>query len=173
MTFALAPNLARLNSDPRQEIRLQAWPYVQEIANQYLPFGSGLGSFDQVYRNAEPLELVSPDFLVHAHNEYLELWLEAGWAGAAILVLALAWLVWVSIKAWRAPIGAVFDLQRAASVAVALALAHSFVDYALRTLTMAVFFAFCCGILAWVPPTVAAHQRRSATVRTEGPLDAT
>ena len=173
LAFALVPNLARLSADPGQEVRLQAWPYIQNLATQYLPFGSGIGSFDRVYRNAEPLELVTPTFLNHAHNDYLQLWLEAGWAGAAVLTLVVAWLVWVSFKAWRAPIGAMFDLQRAASVAVALALAHSFVDYPLRTLTMAVFFAFCCGILAWVPPTVAAHQRRSANLRTDVPLDAT
>jgi hypothetical protein len=38
-------------------------------------------------------------------------------------------------------------LQRAASIAVGAVLLHSFVDYPLRTETIAIVFAFCCGLL--------------------------
>ena len=164
LTLALAPNLSRFSEDPGQETRLRSWPHVEQAAAAHLPFGAGIGAFDRVYRAAEPLELVTPTYLNHAHNDYLELWLEAGWPGAAILAAVLAWLAWMSARAWRRPAGGAADLQRAASVAVGVMVLHSLVDYPLRTLSMAVLFAFCCGMLCW--PSAASRsqglKRRSA-----------
>ena len=152
LALALAPNLSRFSEDPGQETRLRSWPHVEQAATEHLPFGAGIGAFDRVYRAAEPVELITPTYLNHAHNDYLELWLEAGWAGAAVLVAVLGWLAWMSAKAWRRPPGGGADLQRAASIAVGLVVLHSFVDYPLRTLSMAVLFAFCCSVLCWPSP---------------------
>ena len=40
-------------------------------------------------------------------------------------------------------------LAQASSAAIFLLMAQSVVDYPLRTETLAVLFAFCCGGLAW------------------------
>lgn len=127
--------------------RLETWPVVAETAGGYQPLGSGLGSFDAVYRAHEPLEFVDPTFLNHAHNEYLETWLEAGWPGALLVGAFLVWFARRTVRAWRAGENADAGLQRAASVAVLVVVLHSFVDYPLRTETIAVMFAICCAIL--------------------------
>lgn len=161
LALALAPNLSRFSEDPGQETRLRSWPYVEQAATAHLPFGAGIGSFDRVYRSAEPLDLITPTYLNHAHNDYLEIWLEAGWAGAAILAAVLAWLAWMSYRAWRRPSGGGGDLQRAASIAGILVVMHSFVDYPLRTLAMAVLFAFCCAVLTDASGEAAGHTSRT------------
>lgn len=147
VVFALAPLLARFDTSSAREGRFENWPTVAEAANTYLPVGSGLGSFDAVYRSVEPLERLDATFFNQAHNEYLELWLETGWFGAALIVGFVIWYARRAWTAWRAPPGLERDLQRASSVAIGVILAHSMVDYPLRTVTLTVVLAMCCALL--------------------------
>ena len=143
LLFALTPLLDRFVGQTTGEFRLEAWPYVLKAAQQNLPFGAGLGSFDRVFRAVEPLRLVAPAYFNHAHNDYLELWLETGWMGATLIVVFLVWLAAATWRAWRGSDA----LARGASIAVLVLLAHSLVDYPLRTETLACLFAFCCAAL--------------------------
>lgn len=161
--FALPPILERFDDQSVREERFEAWPIVAGAADAYLPLGSGIGSFDAVYRSVEPLEQLEPLFYNHAHNEYLETWLEAGWPGAALI---LAFLVWYARRIWGVWLSGASrerDMQRAASIAVLAMIVHSAVDYPLRTATLAVLFALCAAILerAVLPPETP-PQRRSA-----------
>ncbi len=145
--FAIGPILARFDTSGAPEGRFENWPTVAEAANTYLPLGSGLGSFDAVYRSVEPLERLDATYFNQAHNEYLESWLETGWIGAGILALFLVWYGRRTLRAWAAPPGSERDLQRAASIAVGVVLLHSFADYPIRTLTISTMFALYCGYL--------------------------
>lgn len=77
-------------SEDNAELRILALPWVLQLVRDFMPFGSGLGSFEFVFRILEPDALVSPVYLNHAHNDYLELASDAGLAGIALL-LALAY----------------------------------------------------------------------------------
>lgn len=145
--LALPPILARFDTEGAPEARFERWPLVAETAQTYLPLGSGLGSFDAVYRSVEPLEELDSTYFNQAHNEYLEIWLEAGWVGIVGILAFLVWYFRRSWTAWKAPPSREGDLQRAASIAIAVLLLHSVGDYPLRTATMAVMFALCCGLL--------------------------
>lgn len=145
--LALPPILARFDTEGAPEGRFERWPLVAETAQTYLPLGSGIGSFDPVYRSVEPLEELDGSFFNQAHNEYLETWLEAGWLGAGLI---LAFLIWYARRcwcAWKAPPSRERDLQRAASIGIGVVLLHSIGDYPLRTAALAVVFALCCGLL--------------------------
>lgn len=145
--LALPPILARFDVQSAPEGRFEGWPIVAEASQSWLPLGSGVGSFDAVFRSVEPVEQLDPTFFNHAHNEYLETWLEAGWPGA---ILILAFLVWYGRRlwsAWKAGPSRERDLQRAASIGLLVMLVHSAVDYPLRTATLAVLFALCAAIL--------------------------
>lgn len=161
--FALPPIIARFSDAAVREERFEAWPIVASAADAYLPLGSGIGSFDAVYRSVEPLEQLEPLFYNHAHNEYLETWLEAGWLGAALILVFLIWYgrrLWL---VWRSGPSRERDLQRAASIAILVMIVHSTVDYPLRTATLAVLFALCAAILErGVLPPEPRPQRRSA-----------
>lgn len=145
--LALPPILARFDVQSAPEGRFEGWPIVAEASQTYLPLGSGIGSFDAVFRSVEPLEQLDPTFFNHAHNEYLETWLEAGWLGAALIIAFLIWYGRRLWAAWKAGPSRERDLQRAASIALLAMLVHSGVDYPLRTATLAVLFALCAAIL--------------------------
>lgn len=145
--FALAPIMDRFDPNSPAEGRFENWPYVAEAAQTYLPVGSGLGSFDAVYRSVEPLDRLDPTYFNQAHNDYLEIWLETGWIGMALVLVFLVWWGRRSWACWRAPPSRESDLQRAASIAILMVLLHSIVDYPLRTETIAVLFALFAAIL--------------------------
>lgn len=145
--FAAGPILERFGTGGPPEGRFENWPTVAEAANIYLPVGSGIGSFDAVYRSVEPLERLDTTFFNQAHNEYLESWLEAGWLGASLLVLFLIWYCRRTWLAWSGSSGTDRDLQRAASISLGVILLHSAADYPLRTLTISTLFALYCGYL--------------------------
>jgi hypothetical protein len=135
--FALSPILSRFGPDTGPEFRYRAWPLIWREAGLHLPFGSGVGSFDRVYRAIEPLSFVGPKFFNHAHNDYLELWLETGWMGAAALAGTGAWFVARAVRAWSSHGD---SLTRAAGVGVLALAAMSWVDYPLRTEAIATLF---------------------------------
>ncbi|HYG28018.1 MAG TPA: O-antigen ligase family protein [Caulobacteraceae bacterium] len=166
--FAAAPLLARFDPGGAPEGRFENWPIVAEAAEAHLPLGSGLGSFDAVYRSVEPLERLDPTYFNQAHNDYLETWLEAGWIGAALIIAFLVWFGRRSWTAWRAGVSTQRDLQRAATIAIGAVLLHSAVDYPLRTAALATVFALCCGLLELAvraDAELSAERRRSRRAR--------
>jgi len=145
--LALPPILARFDTQANAETRFDRWPLVAEVAQTYLPLGSGIGSFDGIYRSVEPLEQLDRTFFNQAHNDYLEVWLETGWTGIALIIAFLVWYGRRCWTAWRAEASQHSDLQRAASIGIGVILLHSAVDYPLRTITISVLLALCCGLL--------------------------
>jgi O-antigen ligase len=115
-------------------------------AGDFMPFGSGLGSFGSVYPLYENPEQVTTTVVVHAHNDYAEVALELGIAGVVLMVLFLAWWIAGVWRAWRTVEPRPF--ARAASVASAAVLVHSLVDFPLRTAAIACCFGMCLALLA-------------------------
>lgn len=150
--FALAPVMERFDSNGQAEGRFENWPTVLEAAETYLPVGSGFGSFDAVYRSFEPLERLDATFFNQAHNEYLEVWLEAGIPGVLLIVAFMVWWARRTWTCWRSTPSTDTDLQRAASLAILFVLLHSAADYPMRTETIAVLFALCAAILERTNP---------------------
>lgn len=149
--LAVNPVVERFDQTVEAEGRFERWPVIASAAEEYLPLGSGIGSFDTVYRSVEPLAQLGPRFFNQAHNEYLEAWLEAGWLSLALLAAFLVWFGSRVLAAWRSGISEDGDLQRAASIGIGVVLLHSIADYPLRTEAIAVIFALCCGLLALAP----------------------
>lgn len=148
LVFALGPILDRFGGG-YVEPRFQDWPLVVKAATDFLPLGSGLGSFETVYGSVEPLAAVGPSYFNHAHNDYLELWLETGVVGPALLLVFAGWLAMRMAAVWTGkPAAGDRDLTAGASLLVLLLLLHSAVDYPLRTESLAVLFAFACAALA-------------------------
>jgi O-antigen ligase len=109
----------------------------------FMPFGSGLGTFAKVYPLYESPDSVTSEFVVHAHNDYAEVALELGIPGVLLVIAFLGWWLTLVRRAWDQ--GDAY--ARAASVASAAILCHSLVDFPLRTAAMAAVFATCMGLL--------------------------
>lgn len=160
-TFALPPLLERFDQDMSEEGRFNEWPTVLEAVQTYAPVGSGLGSFDAVHRSVEPLERLNPTYFNQAHNDYLEIWLEAGWPGLALIAIFLAWFsnrIWRVLRAGPASGG---DLRLASATGVFAILAGSAVDYPLRTEAIVVVFALLCAILESSTASVRRERSRA------------
>lgn len=111
----------------------------------YMPFGSGLGTFPKVYRLYESPDSVTSVYVVHAHNDYAEAVLELGVPGAILILSFLAWWANAFWRAWNGGDGNSY--ARAGSIASAAILFHSLVDFPLRTAAIAVTFAMCLGLM--------------------------
>jgi O-antigen ligase len=112
----------------------------------FMPFGSGLGSFQSVYPLYERPEQVTLTYVVHAHNDYAELILELGAAGILLILLFFAWWAVAVWRVWRSAEAGPF--ARAAAIASAAVLVHSLVDFPLRTEAIAASFGMCLALLA-------------------------
>ena len=66
-----------------------------------MPFGSGLGSFRQVYRLYESPDRVGPEYVIHAHNDYAEVTLELVLAGVFLIPAFIIWWAIATKAAWR------------------------------------------------------------------------
>ena len=131
-------------------------------ARDFMPFGSGLGSFQSVYPLYERPLQVTTEYVVHAHNDYAEIALELGVPGILLMLLFLAWWVAAVWRAWRS--SEVRPFARAASIASAAVLVHSLVDFPLRTATISACFGMCLALLAdstSAPPKEEKQLRRS------------
>jgi O-antigen ligase len=112
----------------------------------FAPLGSGLGSFRSVYDLYEDPAAVTNTYVVHAHDDYVELALETGLPGIILMLLFLAWWAVAVRGVWRSAEAGPF--ARAASIASAAILAHSLVDFPLRTAAISASFGMCLALLA-------------------------
>lgn len=151
----------RFEDRSESDLRLDVLPSVLSLAENYAPLGSGIGSFDPAYRVIEPVETMDTPYLNHAHNEYAETWVEAGVAGAIVIVAFLVWILIAAVRIWMSPEGSSGGYARAATLMVLLFAIHSLVDYPLRTLALAALFAFACALVAAPTPLARALPTRS------------
>jgi len=131
-----------------------------EIIKDSFPLGAGRGTFSTVYRRYEDPSRVTGQFANHAHNDYVEAVLELGAAGLLLILAFLFWWARRSYLVWTRDFEGV-ALARAGSVMIGIVLAHSIVDYPIRTAAIAAIFAMGCALM--VPP----RPRRSSAERTE------
>lgn len=121
------------------------WPMLDLLAT-YFPFGTGFGSFPQIFKVFEPFSNLGPSYFNHAHNDVLELLIEGGLGGGLLLGCGVAWWVRQTLRAWQGPDGSDSGaLARAGSSVTLIFGLASLTDYPLRTPICSVVFllAFC------------------------------
>ncbi|HEX4854371.1 O-antigen ligase family protein [Arenimonas sp.] len=135
--FALFGILQRFQKDPMEDARFQYAALTVQAAADHAPLGTGLGGFRRAF---EAYDLDSPlsVYINHAHNEYVELWLDGQWLALALSVVLLATVLVAAWRAWRRREASAREqlLARASLVALAMLAMHSIGDYPLRTTAM-------------------------------------
>ena len=114
-------------------------------ARAFMPFGSGFGSFDSVFRRFEPNSLLSTIYMNQAHNEPLQLAIEGGLAALVLLAGFAVWWAWTAVRLLGR---GVRPLSVAWVAATAILMASSLVDYPLRTPLLGALFAVACVEMA-------------------------
>lgn len=158
---ALATSSASTGREAATSIqtRQEMFSTTAKAIRDFMPLGSGIGSFRSVYQLYEDPASVTNIYVIHAHNDYLELALETGLPGVLLIIVFLAWWVRGTWHVWRYSDAGPY--ARAASIASAAILVHSLVDFPLRTAAIAAVFAACLALLA---------ERRAPAVRVSGDL---
>jgi O-antigen ligase len=164
--FSLLRVMDRLGDDPLKDSRITFARLTFKAAAAHMPFGTGMGTFVPVYAMFEkPEDAQAEKYVNRAHDDFLEVWLEAGVVGIAMIGTFVIWWGLRSVKLWRRspPPGAReidVSLARAATVVVGLLMAHSVIDYPLRTDAMMMILAFACALLV-APPVGARDELRT------------
>jgi O-antigen ligase len=142
LTFSRAESVQRLFAiDPVEDARIRLLAPLLAMIRDFLPFGTGFGSFDPVYRGFEPFANLAVTFMNQAHDDYLQLLLEGGLPGFALLLAFLGWWGWTTVQLWRRQGGESAVLGRLGSILILLIVLASFVDYPVRTPLMMVIAA--------------------------------
>lgn len=145
--FARAEAVMRLfASSTIHDPRLDNWAVSRILLMKYLPFGSGSGSFVEVYQIIEPGAQISPTYRNHAHNDILEIGITFGAVGLGLVLAGVVAYLRRTVPLW---IGTrlhdrATTVARMASIALAMMVMASLTDYPLRTPIMMSVFALCC-----------------------------
>ncbi|WP_164843974.1 O-antigen ligase family protein [Croceicoccus ponticola] len=137
-------SLERLDS--LESIRTDIWADAWAAALAYWPAGGGMGGFISLFMPFERLEVLDGLRTNRAHNDYLELLIEAGAPGMVLLAMAIAVIGWLAWRALRAGGHASRQITFALGT-IGVVAAHSLVDYPLRSMSIACLFAMAVAML--------------------------
>ena len=84
-----------------EDSRPDIWEDTLVGVERYWPMGSGMGTFDEVFQVEESLEALVAKKAARAHNEYLEILLEAGIFGIALVAAWLLYLAYAVVRGLR------------------------------------------------------------------------
>lgn len=136
-----------IHLEGKDDMRSRALPTVMSMIATYMPFGSGYGGFDPVFRIHEPFGLLKITYFNQAHNDYLGIAVDGGIVGIASLCAGMIWWLVSSIRVWRMKGDDGVLMARLGSAIVFLVLVASLTDYPARTPTiMAVLVMAACWL---------------------------
>lgn len=135
-----------LRHDMAEEVRLSLAAATLSMGNELAPWGSGTGSFVPWFEQHAPMMFVQREYFNHAHNEYAQWWLESGVMAVFALAASLLVLFKCFPRRWQ-------NSEAGTAVAIAawvgclLLLAHSMVDYPLRTPALMTVAGLLAGLV--------------------------
>ena len=145
VSIGLIPILNRfVAQDPLEDGRWEIFNNTIEGIRTFFPFGSGPGTFPDVYRAFQPIEQMR--FVNNAHNDYLELLFEMGAAATFLITAFILLYIYGWVKLWGKAWNQLHFIQNAAGVGIFILLLHSLTDFNLHTPANMIAFAFLCGL---------------------------
>jgi len=130
-----------------QDYRLGLWRDSWAAMLAYWPWGSGIGTFVPAFLPHESLAMLDPTLPNRAHNDYLELAIEAGLPGMLVLAAIAALILRLAVGCWKNAehprAMTIFGLQSFILIAL-----HACVDYPLRNMAVASLAGIALGMLA-------------------------
>ncbi len=145
------------SDDLLRENRPLYWSNVVRIIGDFPLFGTGLGTFADVYPAYE--KTGGPEMaLVHAHNEYLEFFSELGLVGSFFLFGLVGYLIFISYRTWKARRNPeVKGLALGGLVSLAGAALHAFTDFNLHIPANILLFTVVLAMTAAVSYQARTH----------------
>ena len=153
----------RFAIDEGAQERVDLLPQFARVIHDFFPIGSGLGSFEPVFKSYEQAQTLSFGYWNQAHQDYAQVAIEAGLVGIALIAVFFIWYAVRVVGIWRNgdPSSRVRRQQATAALFMALVMLHSAGDYPIRTGAIAAIFAFLAACLTAPQEGSAARERRS------------
>jgi O-antigen ligase len=145
--FSRAESIDRLfDRSAAEDTRSGYWQLGIAMVWKYFPFGSGFGSFVEVFQIDEPSRLLKPTYVNHMHNDWLEIVLTGGVPAALLLIGAIATYIVGATRLWRNKEldSRAVKIARLAAVLIVMLAMASITDYPLRTPSLMALFAVLC-----------------------------
>jgi O-antigen ligase len=145
-----AESVARLmQGDEVAELRVLTLRPILGMIADFLPLGSGVGTFVEAFQRDEPTFMLQPTYFNHAHNDFLEVSLTGGLPALVLIVAGLGWALIAGARAWQAgEADGASRFARLGAVIIAILAAASIVDYPLRTPALSSLLAIAAVWLA-------------------------
>jgi O-antigen ligase len=137
--FSRAEAIERLFADESDMYgRGDFWVVSIDLFLRNLPWGSGAGSFAEMYQVAEPSRMLGSAFLNRAHNDWIETALTFGLPGLLIMTTGMVLYLLQTFRIWHKMDGKRQSviLARLSSIMIAMMALASVSDYPLRTPAM-------------------------------------
>ncbi|MFH1259651.1 MAG: O-antigen ligase family protein [Elusimicrobiota bacterium] len=125
--------------------RLSVWQDTVQLAKDHFLGGAGLGTYGYIFPRYKTLteQLV----FTHAHNEYLQLWAEAGIAGLAVVLAGLVyWFLKIFFFIFKSGDRYRSVIACGCFAGTAAILLQSFVDFSLRIPANGFLFSVIAGL---------------------------
>ena len=144
-SIGLIPVLNRFVSrNPVEDERFRIFEHTLEGIKAFFPFGSGPGTFPDVYRAFQPIEQLR--FINNAHNDYLELMFEMGVFGLLIIIgfLLIYIIGWFKLRGqtWSR----MHFIKVSSGIGIFLFLLHLMSEFLLHEPMNTMVFALLVGI---------------------------
>lgn len=150
ISFGRAASVDRLldTSGYQGELRFAFWPIILHEVWNFFPLGSGLGTFDSVFRMYEPDWALKSSFFNHAHSDPLEWVLTTGLVGVLLLAGFVVWFVYAVHDVFARDRGSDQQvLAQSAIVGIVIMTLASLPDYPLRTSALSAVFAALLALI--------------------------
>lgn len=153
-----------LAGDSGETARLTLWEPVFALVGKYFPVGSGIGSFVEAYQLDESFRALSPEYLNHAHNDWLEIAMTGGLPAILLAVLALAAWFWQGRRLIGGATGSRRGLlhARLGAILILILALGSIADYPLRVPSLAVLFVIAA---VWMADAFTEGQRPTTQMK--------
>ncbi|MDQ1159436.1 O-antigen ligase [Sphingomonas sp. SORGH_AS 950] len=140
-----------IENNAADDLRITYSSFILKLANQYLPFGSGFGSFDTIFRQAEPDRYLKPTYFNHAHNEYIEILMNGGIVAIFLVVVGVIYWGVTGYRTFFSKSEKGFSIWQARTgwAIILIFLLESVVDYPLRTPLLAFVFAMAAAWMSY------------------------
>jgi O-antigen ligase len=153
LVTGLTPMLEPLQTDALSIAWSGRWNIARvamQAGDLFFPWGSGLGTFNDVFARFQTPEL--PGYIEHAHNDYVEAYVELGLPGLIVMGLLLfAFLRRALALLRRPPVDTLSHLQYGAGLGVFALLLHGMVDFNFHIPANALVFGVLCGVFVYEP----------------------
>lgn len=135
-----------MQADLVDELRAPLRAATLDLGRDHAPLGTGIGAFVAAFEQGGPDALLLPNYVNHAHNDFLQWWMEAGWLGVLVSASVIGFLGFSAARALsRGPDSRALAVP--AVIGLAALLLQSWVDYPLRTGSLAIVAAVLAGIV--------------------------